>query len=133
MNDKDKSVSVLLASITGLSGDRRMYEARVMSQGAYFNDPVTLDPDRKYRFERTAQGVDFSKIPDASNIEIGTEVVFLPIEIEGGKIGSTKWGLADSWRMLRSEEARDIQQERLDRKGSPPPFPRSRFSGFMHI
>ncbi len=138
MRKRKYTAVFILAEITGLSGDRQKLTARVTSQGEHHHKEVVLDLDQKFRFEITTNGVTFSKTPDASSVEVGTEVVFVISTDESddqdglGKLHASNWGLAESYRRLRHEEAQRIQREKLDRKPSQTP-PRPCFGGFTHI
>lgn len=129
----------ILAEITGLSGDRQKLTACVTSQGEHHHKEVVLDLDQKFRLELATNGVTFSRAPDASSVEVGTEVMFiLDIEENGGqgrprKLCASKWGLAETYRRLRYEEAQRIQQEKLDRKSSQTSSISAGFTGFTHI
>jgi hypothetical protein len=110
----------------------------VTSQGEHHHKEVVLDLDQKFRFEITTNGVTFSRTPDASSVEVGTEVVFVIVTDESddqdgsGKLHASNWGLAEGYRRLRHEEAQRIQKEKLDRKSSET-LPHPLFGGFTHI
>lgn len=138
MRKRKYTAVFILAEITGLSGDRQKLTARVTSQGEHNHKDVVLDLDQKFRFEITTNGVTFSRAPDASSVEVGTEVVFVIVTDKSddqdgsGKLHASNWGLAENYRRLRHEEAKMIQREKLDRKSSETP-PHPLFGGFTHI
>lgn len=129
----------ILAEITGLSGDRQKLTACVTSQGEHHHKEVVLDLDQKFKFEHGSNGVVFSRAPDASSVEVGTEVVFIIVTDESDghdgseKLHASNWGLAENYRRLRHEEAQRIQQEKLDRKSSQTSSISAGFTGFTHI